>query len=70
MTSEEDLLQEDIASEPPNRTQLYDPPPRSDVVYVSYGPFPERRRRPRMLGMIAVSRHILLLAIRNHALMC
>ena len=59
MTSEEDLLQEDIigggetnhASGRPYHPSSGPQPPHP---YVSYAPFLERRRRPRMLEMIAV----------------
>ncbi|KAI0752627.1 hypothetical protein C8Q80DRAFT_466541 [Daedaleopsis nitida] len=39
MTTEEDLLQEDMLDQP--------------VEYTSYGPFPERDRRPKLLRALA-----------------
>ena len=41
MTTEEDLLQEDLIGQP--------------AVYTSYGPFPERRKRMKLVQAIAVS---------------
>ncbi|KAI0708589.1 hypothetical protein C8Q76DRAFT_122805 [Earliella scabrosa] len=38
MTTEEDLLQEDLVNQP---------------IYTSYGPFPERRRKPKILQTLA-----------------
>ncbi|RPD61792.1 hypothetical protein L227DRAFT_499876, partial [Lentinus tigrinus ALCF2SS1-6] len=39
MTTEEDLLQEDMMEQP--------------TEYTSYGPFPERTRRPRFIQALA-----------------